>query len=85
MVGYRVRGGGHGFVCQVWNSGRWLIPNDDGPGGPEIMAAAPVSPEALLQAGVDCFPLPENYDPGACEIEEDCHTGQKASTEEDRS
>jgi hypothetical protein len=68
VVGWQIRGGGRGWSCEVWSSGRWLCPND-GPGGPAIMAAVPASREKLLQAGVDCSPLPENYDPLSVECE----------------
>jgi hypothetical protein len=68
VVGYQVRGGGSGLGGEVWNSGRWLYPND-GPGCREIMAAVPASSEELQRAGVDCSPLPSNYDPHSVESE----------------
>ena len=68
VVGYRIRGGGRGWGCEVWSSGRWVCPHD-GPGGNEIMAAIPASPEELVQAGVDCSPIPDNYDPSAVAFE----------------
>src|SRR5205085_190067 len=68
VVGYQVRGGGRGWSCEVWSSGRWLSPSD-GPGGPEIMAAVPASSEELLRAGVDGSPIPSCYDPFSVESE----------------
>ena len=68
VVGYQVRGAGRGWCCEVWSSGRWLSPND-GPGGAEIMATVPASSEELLRAGVDCSPIPSNYDPLSVECE----------------
>jgi|SRR5262245_10344975 len=68
VVEYQLRGGGRGWGCEVWSSGRWLCPRD-GPGGNEIMAAVPASSEELHQAGVDCSPISSNYDPDAVECE----------------
>lgn len=68
VVEYQVHGGGHGWGCEVWSSGRWLSPKD-GPGGRAIMAAVPTSSEELLRAGVDCSPIPSNYDPMSVECE----------------
>jgi hypothetical protein len=62
VVVYQVRGGGHGYACQVWNGQTWLYPHD-GPGYREVMATAPVSAEELRQNEVDCSPLPSDYDP----------------------
>lgn len=62
VVGYQVRGGGSGWGCAVWSSGRWLSPHD-GPGCHAIMAAIPASLDELLLAGVDCSPIPNDYDP----------------------
>jgi hypothetical protein len=68
VVGWQVRGGGRGWGCEVWSSGRWLSPAD-GPGGREIMGAVPALPEELRQAGVDCSPITADYDPLAVECE----------------
>jgi hypothetical protein len=53
----------------VWSSGRWLLVSE-GPGGRAIMASAPASSEQLRQAGVDCSPIPSNYDPLLVESED---------------
>jgi hypothetical protein len=68
VVGYQVRGGGHGWGSEVWSSGRWLSSND-GPGGPAIMAAVVASSEELHQAGIDCSPIPSNYNPMSVECD----------------
>ena len=68
VVGYQVRGSGRGWGCEVWSLGRWLSPKD-GPGCPAIMAAVPASSDELLQAGIDCSPIPNNYDPLSVECE----------------
>src|SRR5262249_50312772 len=44
VVEWQIRGGGRGWGCEVWSSGRWLALHA-GPGGTAIMAAAPVSRE----------------------------------------
>jgi hypothetical protein len=85
VVGWQIRGGGRGWGCEVWSSGRWLSPNE-GPAGPAIRAAAPASREELLQAGVDCSPLPANYDPLAVQREapaagEGCSAGPGVAPE----
>jgi hypothetical protein len=66
VVAWQIRGGGRGWGCEVWISGSWVSAND-GPGGNAIMAAVPASPEELASAGVDCSPIPSNYDPLAVE------------------
>jgi len=76
VVEYRIRGGGRGWGCEVWSSGRWLCPRD-GPGGNEIMAAVPASSEELHQAGVDCSPIPGNYNPLAVECESSVACGRE--------
>jgi hypothetical protein len=76
VVAYQVRGGGHGYCCEVWSSGRWLWPCD-GPGCKEIMAEVPASSEELLQAGVDCSPIPDNHDPLEVEHESSVACGNE--------
>jgi hypothetical protein len=80
VVGYQIRGGGRGWCCEVWSSERWLSSNN-GPGGPAIMSAVPASREDLLQAGVDCSPLPEDYNPLSVEVEDSAvSAGQDADS-----
>ena len=68
VVEYRVRGGGSGWGCEVWSSGRWLAAKG-GPGGTAIMAAVPASPTELHRTGVDCSPIPNDYDALTVECE----------------
>jgi hypothetical protein len=66
VVHSRMQGGGEEWCCEVWSSGRWLSA-DHSPGCNAIMAATPATAEELLRAGVDCSPLPKEYDP--CKVE----------------
>jgi hypothetical protein len=69
VVAYTVRGGVEGMSSEVWSGGKWVIPLD-GPGCREILSALPVTHEELVRAGVDCSPLPWNYDPIALSCEQ---------------
>ena len=68
VVEYCISGGGRGFGCEVWSSGRWLASND-GPGGPAIKTMVPASAAELFRDGVDYSPIRSDYDPLSVECE----------------